>query len=208
MPDNGDAPTVGGTGDLSTSADAIRLVDVSEYLQHRRAYLMSRRDSAETEFGKAKFIGALQTLNDFEGMIKQLRMVAVPDGQLACLQPGVPQTVEELGAQWLVKFGFPNVSLDDFRDISWQNKMIASHPNKKEAIMLLGNLARNRTFVSALLQALHDGPNEALASSTSPAALKSANGPFQCPYCSKTYKYAKALDSHRKICPKNPVPGT
>ncbi len=206
MPNNGDTPLVGGEG-TNESGDAIRVADMDEYLQHRRAYLMSRRDSAETDFGKAKFIGALQALNDFELMVKQLRVTATPSGNLACLQPGIPDTVEALGAQWLVKFGFPNISLDDFRDTSWQNKMIAQHPDKKEAIMLIGNLARNRTLVATVFKSLREGAEGSPSSLVAPAAPAADDGSNKCPYCGKTYKYAKALDSHKKTCPKNSTPG-
>ncbi len=206
MPNNGDTPLVGGGG-TNESGDAIRIADMDDYLQHRRAYLMARRDSAETDFGKAKFIGALQALNDFEMMVKQLRVTAAPGGNLACLQPGIPDSVEGLGAQWLVKFGFPNISLDDFRDTAWQNRLIAQYPDKKEAIMLLGNLARNRTLVATIFKSLREGVNSPLPSLDSPTASPADASTNKCPYCGKTYKYAKALDSHKKTCPKNSTPG-
>ncbi len=204
MPNTGDAPLVGRV-EPNGSGDAIRIADMDDYLQHRRAYLMARRDSAETDFGKAKFIGALQALNDFEIMVKQLRVTVAPSGNLACLT-GVPDTVESLGAQWLVKFGFPNISLDDFRDTSWQNKMIAQYPDKKEAIMLIGNLARNRSLVATVLKSVRDGVIGGPPSIASPSASPADAGPNKCPFCGKTYKYAKALDSHKKTCPKNPTP--
>jgi hypothetical protein len=131
----------------------------------------------------------------------------VPGGNLACLQPGVPDTVEALGAQWLLRFGFPNVSLDDFRDPSWQNKMIAQNPDKKEAIMLMGNLARNRTLVEAVLKSVREETNGNASNLLPPSpSTPEANG-HKCPYCGKNYKYAKALDSHKKTCPRNPAPG-
>ncbi len=202
---NGDTPKVG-EGEAGASGDAIRIADMDVYLQHRRAYLMQRRDSAETDFGKAKFIGALQALNDFELMVKQLRMIAIPKGNLACLQPGIPDSVEALGAQWLVKFGFPNISIDDFRDTSWQNKMIASNPDKKEAIMLIGNLARNRNLVATVFKSLREGVIACPPNQVSPSTTSGDTGANKCPFCGKNYKYAKALDSHKKTCPKNPTP--
>ncbi len=206
MPDNGETPKVG-EGERNPSGDAIRIADMDEYLQHRRAYLMSRRDSAETDFGKAKFIGALQTLNDFEQMVKQLRLTTAPSANLSCLQPGIPDSVESLGAQWLVKFGFPNISLDDFRDTAWQNRMISSYPDKKEAIMLIGNLARNRNLVATVFKSLREGVVSCPPSAGTAATPPADEGMNKCPYCGKAYKYAKALESHKKTCPKNPTPG-
>ncbi len=181
--------------------EAIQIDDIKQYIQRRRAYLATRRDAAETPADKGRVIGMLQALADFEGMIRQLRVIP------AAVVPAPPEalhvqiTCDELASRWLSALDLPGVCLDNFRDDVRQNRVIARHPENKQGIILLGQLLRNRALVEAVLDHLRPRTPRAPANKSMEPARAGGNG-STCPFCGKTYKYAKALESHVAICPR------
>ncbi len=178
---------------------AIRTEDIKGYVQRRQAFLSARKDAAEAPADKGKIIGMLQALADFEGMIRQLRVrpasPAVPPPAFQNLQ----MSCEDLANQWLSALALPGACLDDFREDARQNRVIARHPDKREQVVALGQLLRNKPLVDALLdhlRTLSRGPME-------PARGMEGNR-VTCPYCGKTYKYVKVLATHVTGCPKKP----
>ncbi len=178
---------------------AIRIEDIKGYVQRRQAYLSARKDAAEAPADKGKIIGMLQALADFEGMIRQLRVrpasSAIPPPAYQNLQ----MSCDDLARQWLSALALPGACLDDFREDARQNRVIARHPDKREKVVALGQLVRNKPLVDSVLnhlRALSGGPME-------PTRVVEGNGGM-CPYCGKTYKYVKSLAIHVTGCPKKP----
>ncbi len=185
--------------------EAIHIDDIKGYIQRRREYFTARRDAAETPADKGKVIGMLQALADFEGMIRQLRvipaaLVAAPPEALH-----VQITCDELAGRWLSALNLPGACLDNFRDDVRQNRVIARHPEKKQGIILLGQLLRNKALVEVVLDHLRPRIPRAPANKSVGPADGRGNG-NTCPFCGKIYKYAKALETHIVGCPQKPVP--
>ncbi len=184
------------------SDDAILVVDIESYIQRRRAYLTLRRDAAETQIDKGKVVGMLQAIADFEGMIRQLRVIpASPVTKLPEI-PNVNCPFDNLVAQWLAALHLPNANIDDFQDDRQQNRVIARHPEQKEGLLMIGKLVRNRALIDAVLG---NRPIPALPTPSKRSAIPShvvAGNGGTCPFCGKVYKYAKAFDTHVARCPK------
>ncbi len=185
--------------------EVIRIADIENYIHRRQAYLSSRRDAAEMPAEKGKIIGMLQALADFEGMARQLRVIPAS----SIISPPTPQnnqpSCDGLAARWLSALDLPDACLDDFQDDTRQNRMIARHPKHKQGIILLGQLTRNKSLIDTILATLHgQAPQSPAGDSVAPARVMAGNG--SCPFCGKTYKYAKALASHVAGCPKKSSP--
>ncbi len=186
--------------------DAIRTEDIKAYIQRRRAYLSTRRDAAETPADKGKAIGMLQALADFEGMARQLQVTPASSATITASPLNVPETCDDLASQLLSVLGIAGARLEDFRDDARQNRAIARHPEKKQWIMVLGQLVRNKALVDAVLDHLGARVRGLPAGdSTAPVRASARNG-STCPFCGKTYKYAKALETHVTWCPKKSIP--
>ncbi len=186
--------------------EAIRIEDVKRYIQLRRASLSPRQDTAGTPAEKGKIIGMLQALADFEGMIRQLRVTSASS---VASPPGFPHmqgSCDALAAQWLSALDLPDACLDDFSNDQRQNRVIARHPDHKPGIVLLGQLIRNKALIDTILGNLPlQAPHAPARSSAAPARAVPGTG-GTCPFCGKTYKYAKALETHVAGCPKKSRP--
>ncbi len=180
----------------------IRIEDIKSYIQRRRNFLSTRRESAETPADKGKIIGMLQALADFEGMIRQLRVIPASSVFASPAPQNFKCSCDDLFAQWLIALNLPDACLDDFQDDTRQNRMIARHPKHKQGIVLLGQLTRNKALIDTILATLRgQAPQSPAGDSVAPARVMGGNG-GTCPFCGKTYKYAKALASHVAGCPK------
>lgn len=232
MPNDGFDPELEAEGDLVMEPDGVLLADIGTYLQARRVYLLAKRDGAESEFGKAKFIGALQAVNDFDTMLKQLRVVKVPGAQKVYASQTFPESLEELGARLLKKFGLPQCAIRDFRDNAWRDKLINALPSKKAEILLMAQYARNPEILSMVLQVLREnieGPERATPPEPDQEQLNASapvkvneSGPVKvndsapvkvnvsggdaCPYCGRVYKYVKSLTKHMETCARKRSP--
>jgi hypothetical protein len=195
---------------------AILLDDIEAYINHRRAYLLAKRDDAESDFGKAKFIGALQVINDFEAMLKQMHTVEQPRSKPTYASTSVPQNLEELGGKLLEKFGLTQSSINDFRDNSWRDKLLSTSPDKREQILLMSQFARNPEIINLVLQIFQETLGGKTSKVPPKASKTAASGPAPaeedvgstnstCPYCGRSYRYAKSLNKHKETCPKKPA---
>ncbi len=192
-------------GDISLN-EAFQSEDIKAYIQRRRSYLAARQDTAETPADKGKIIGMLQALVDFEGMIRQLRVIPASVTITTVTPRNIPESCEDLANRWLSALALPGVCLDNFHDDKTQNRVIARNPEKKKEIMLLGQLIRNKALIDAVLENVRGRRCEpAKEGLKSPTYALTGNG-GTCPYCGKIYKYAKALDTHVAWCPRKPTP--
>ncbi len=184
--------------------NAIRLRDIRDYIQRRRAYLLARRDAAGTASDKGKIIGMLQALVDFEGMLQQLRVNTGEGNAVSPIRYNPPKSDVDLAVEWLDALHLAGATLDDFRDDKRQNRMLVQYPEKKEGIMSLGKLLRNKDLIALVLDHLQSRAGEfPRICSPKPLCVSPTNG-GTCPHCGKSYKYAKALDTHIYVCPKRP----
>src|SRR5271157_453688 len=218
MPNDGEIPNVGEENPRESTPGAARgvlLEDIGQYIQTRRAYLLSKRDGAESEFGKAKFIGALQTVNDFESMLKQLQLTAFPGMKPAYACNSIPDSIEELGGKLLERFGIPQCAIRDFRDNSWRDKLLSALPNKRAEILLMAQYARNPEIISVIIDVIRENLAGGTPAKVSVAGTSSKSAPSNredatessggtCPYCGRNYKYAKSLAKHKETCAKKP----
>ncbi len=182
--------------------EAIRVEDIKKYILRRRNYLSARRDTVDTPADKGKIIGMLQALTDFEGMIRQLRVIPASSVVSFPVSQILQKSCDDLVARWLSALDLPDVCIDDFQNDKRQNRVIARHPDRKEGIVSLGQLLRNKGLIDIILSNQPaQVPHAPVRDSVTPVHPMTGNG-STCPYCGKAYKYAKALETHVAGCPR------
>jgi hypothetical protein len=124
----------------------------------------------------------------------------------------LPQDIEELGGKLLEKFGLSQSSINDFRDNSWRDKLLSTMPDKREEILLMSQFARNPEIINLVLRVFHESLGgkmtqkvaKTAAGKTTPIPEGPSDASSTCPYCGRTYRYAKSLAKHKDTCPKKP----